>query len=42
MVKATAPGGNYVEGVVDKLTTISPLYANTDTEKAASQLVYPG
>ena len=42
MVKAAAPGGNYVEGVVDKLTTISPLYANTDTEKAASQLVYPG
>ena len=32
----------YVEGVVDKLTTVSPLYANTDTEKAASQLVYPG
>ncbi|MDO4271862.1 MAG: ABC transporter substrate-binding protein [Candidatus Saccharibacteria bacterium] len=35
-------GGTYAEGVVDKLTTISPLYANTDTEKAVSQLVYPG
>lgn len=39
---AAASGGTYIEGVVDKLTTISPLYANTDTEKAASQLVYPG
>lgn len=39
---AAARGGTYIEGVVDKLTTISPLYATTDTEKAASQLVYPG
>lgn len=39
---APIAGGTYAEGVVDKLTTISPLYASTDTEKAASQLVYPG
>ena len=39
---AAAAGGTYAEGVVDKLTTISPLYANTATEQAASQLVYPG
>lgn len=39
---AATAGGIYAEGVVDKLTTVDPLYANTDTEKAASQLVYPG
>lgn len=41
-IVAAASGGAYVEGTVDKLTTISPLYASTDTEKAVSQLVYPG
>lgn len=35
-------GGTYAEGTTDKLTTISPLHASTSTEKAASQLVYPG
>ena len=35
-------GGTYAEGTTDKLTTISPLHASTNTEKAASQLVYPG
>lgn len=42
IAQAPANGGIYAEGAVDKLTTISPLYASTDTEKAASQLVYPG
>lgn len=37
---APTKGGTYAEGVVDKLTTVSPLYAKTDTEKAASQLIY--
>ena len=35
-------GGTYAEGTTDKLTTISPLHASTNTERAASQLVYPG
>ena len=39
---AAVSGGTYAEGTTDKLTTISPLYATTDTEKAASQLIYPG
>lgn len=39
---ARSAGGTYAEGAVDRLTTISPLYASTDTEKALSQLVYPG
>ena len=37
---AATNGGTYAEGTTDKLTTISPLYATTNTEKAASQLVY--
>ncbi len=41
-VQAAVDGGTYAEGTIDKLTTISPLYATTSTEKAASQLVYPG
>ena len=39
---AAVSGGTYAEGTTDKLTTISPLYATTDTEKTASQLIYPG
>lgn len=34
--------GVYTEGVVDKVTTINPLYAYTDSEKAASSLVFSG
>lgn len=41
-VTAAVPGGTYIEGTTDKLTTVSPLYATTDTEKAASQLIYSG
>jgi len=37
---APASGGTYAEGVVDKITTINPLFAATDSERAASQLVY--
>ena len=37
---AAADGGIYAEGVVDKITTINPLFATTDSEKTASQLVY--
>ena len=33
-------GGTYAEGVVDKMATINPLFAATDSEKAASGLVY--
>ena len=39
---AARSGGTYAEGTTDKLTTVSPLHASTNTEKAASQLVYPG
>jgi len=35
-----ASGGTYAEGVVDKIATINPLYATTDSEQAASGLVY--
>ncbi|MCL2037547.1 ABC transporter substrate-binding protein [Candidatus Saccharibacteria bacterium] len=33
-------GGVVAEGVVDKIVTINPLFAATDSEKAASRLVY--
>ncbi|MFZ2560439.1 MAG: ABC transporter substrate-binding protein [Candidatus Nanoperiomorbaceae bacterium] len=39
---APATGGSYVEGVADKLTTLNPLFATTDTEVAASNLLYRG
>ena len=39
---ASAAGGTYIEGTTDKLSTISPLHATTDTERAASQLVFLG
>jgi peptide/nickel transport system substrate-binding protein len=39
-VQAPTNGGTYAEGVVDKIATINPLFASTDSEKAASQLVY--
>lgn len=38
--KAPVAGGTYAEGVVDKITTINPVLASTDSEKAASTLVY--
>lgn len=37
-----ASGGSYVEGVVDKVTTLNPLFATTATETAASNLLYRG
>ncbi len=37
---AAANGGVVAEGVVDKIITINPLFAATDSEKAASRLVY--
>lgn len=39
---AAVSDGSYAEGTTDKITTISPLYANTNSERAASQLVYEG
>jgi peptide/nickel transport system substrate-binding protein len=40
----TAPvsGGTLAVGMVDQISTINPLYATTDAEKAVSGLVYPG
>lgn len=40
----TAPtsGGTYTEGVVDKVATLNPLFATTDSEIALSKLLYPG
>jgi peptide/nickel transport system substrate-binding protein len=37
---AAVDGGTYAEGIVDKRVTITPLYAATDGERAASNLVY--
>jgi peptide/nickel transport system substrate-binding protein len=37
---AATDGGIYAEGVVDKISTINPLYVTTDAERAASGLVY--
>lgn len=34
-------GENYTEGVVDKITTLNPLFAATDSEKMLSKLVFP-
>lgn len=42
MSLAPIGGGTYAEGVVGKIDTISPLYAATDRERAASKLVYSG
>ncbi len=42
LVLAPVDGGTYAEGVVGKIDTISPLYAATDRERAASKLVYSG
>ena len=40
--QTTAPisGGVYSEGVVDRITTINPLYVTTNSEVAASSLVF--
>ncbi|MDR0957428.1 MAG: ABC transporter substrate-binding protein, partial [Candidatus Nomurabacteria bacterium] len=35
-----ADGGTYMEGVVDKINTINPLYVTTNSEIAASSLIY--
>ncbi len=40
IVAIPAAGGAYTEGVIDKITSINPIYATTDSEKAASSLVY--
>ena len=37
---APTNGGAYIEGTIDKVSTINPLFAITDSEKAASRLVY--
>ena len=42
LTMAVANGGSYVEGVVDKVTTLNPLFATTETETAASNLLYRG
>ena len=39
---AAANNGMYAEGIVDKITTINPLYITTDGERAVSELVYSG
>ena len=43
-IQTTAPidGGIYSEGVVDRIATINPLYVTTNSEIAASSLVYRG
>ncbi len=40
IIAIPAAGGIYTEGVTDKITSINPIYATTDSEKAASSLVY--
>lgn len=35
-------GGSYAEGIVDKITTLSPFHARSDSERALSHMVYPG
>lgn len=40
--KIAVKGGIYTEGIVGRITTINPIYASTDAEKAASALAYPG
>lgn len=37
---ALISGGTYAEGVVDRINTINPLYAESSTEIAASRLIY--
>lgn len=40
--EAPASGGAFTEGVVDKVATLNPLFATTDSENALSRLLYPG
>lgn len=35
-------GGVYAEGVVDKVNTLNPLYASTQTERALQRLIFSG
>lgn len=42
LTMAVTNGGSYVEGAVDKVTTLNPLFATTETEVAASNLLYRG
>lgn len=38
--EAPVEGATYAEGVIDKLDTINPLFASTDSEQSASRLVF--
>lgn len=42
LTKTSVAGGVYAEGVVDKITTVNPILASTDTEKALGAMVYRG
>ena len=42
MAKVPMSGGTYAEGVVDKITTVNPVLASTDSEKALASMVYRG
>lgn len=39
---AAASGGTYAEGVTGPLETINPLFANTNAEKSANELIFSG
>lgn len=41
-VMAPADGGVYAEGVVDKISTLNPIFATTKNEIAGSSLMYSG
>ncbi len=42
IAKVPVSGGTYAEGVVDKITTVNPVLASTDSEKALASMVYRG
>lgn len=41
LTEKNAEGGNYIEGVIDQVATINPLFAASDSEKMLSKLVFP-
>lgn len=38
--RAPAAGGTYAEGVIGRLDTLNPIYASTQSERSASQLLF--